>query len=101
MNIAILSRRGQGGGQPMAVVTTLALGALGGMMLGPASGSASSPVERPVAAIEPVRTTPKTARLPRASVIVSPKAVPEAAKAPSACMPPPAAPSRAGPIAYV
>jgi hypothetical protein len=96
-----LELRRQGGGHPMTLVTTLAVGALAGMMFAPAGGAAFASFETPANVVEGARTTPKTARLPRASFISPAAAGRESAQMPSACMPTRAAPARPGPIAYV
>jgi hypothetical protein len=96
-----LELRRQGGGHPMTLVTTLAVGALAGMMFAPAGGAAFASCEPPANVVEGARTTPKTARLPRASVISPVRLGQDSVEAPSACMPVPAAPARPGPIAYV
>ena len=83
----------------MVLIGAIAAGALAGMMLVPANGSALAALDAPAKAFEGTRTTPKTSRLPMA-VAVSP-ARPETAPAPGACTPLPAVPARAGPIAYV
>lgn len=94
-------RHRQGGGQPIAMVVTLAAGTLAGMMLAPASGSAFSSSGAPADAIEAAHTTPKTWRLPRVSAVAATKALTESGKAPGACAPAPVAPARSGPVAYV
>jgi hypothetical protein len=71
------------------------------MMLAPAVAPAVAFSDTPAAAVDGVRTTPKTSRLPRAISIVPARARPQAATAPSACTPSSIAPSRPGPVAYV
>lgn len=93
--------RQQVGGQPMTLITTLAVGALAGMMLAPVSGSAFASFDAPATMIEGARTTAKTSRLPRATTVSPTKGRPVAVRVPNACVPGPANPGRGQPVAYV
>lgn len=89
------------GGRPVALSTTLAVGALAGLMLAPAAGAAFASFDRPADVLDGARTTPKTARLPRASTNVPVRIGQDSMKAPNACTPAIVSPSRPGPVAYV
>ncbi|THF57422.1 YtxH domain-containing protein [Ollibium composti] len=96
-----LELRRQTGGHPMTLVTTLAVGALAGMMLAPESGSAFASFDPPANVAVGTHTTAKTSRLPRTAT-VSPAGIrPQATAGANACTPPPAAPARRQPVAYV
>ncbi len=92
--------RRQAGDRPVTLLTTLAVGALAGMMFAPAGGTAFASFDSPAIAAAGARTTPKTSRLPKATTVPAARTRPEMTAAPSACTPP-ASPIHKGPIAYV
>lgn len=94
-----LGWRLRAGTQPLGLIGAVTAGALAGMMLAPANGSALASLDVPARTIEGPHTTPKTGRLPR-PVVASPARI-AAPSVPGACTPSPAEPARSGPIAYV
>jgi hypothetical protein len=97
-----LQLRKQAGGHPATLLTTLAVGALAGMMFAPAGGHAFVALDPAVNVMDGARTTSKTSRLPRAMSIAPARTRPEAVAAPSACTPSSTgSPARRGPVAYV
>ncbi len=94
-----LGWRLRAGAQPLGLIGAVTAGALAGMMLAPASGSALASLDLPAQTVERPHTTPKTGRLRRA-VVASPARI-AAPPVPGACTPSPAEPARSGLIAYV
>ena len=91
-------RRGQDPARSMRAITTLALGALAGMMMTHVQPAFIMP-HATAAALGETRTTAKTSRVPRASLRAPASDL--RMRTPEACVPSESTPARPGPIAYV